>query len=89
MTGAGPSAIAVESIATGAHGAVPLQFVGAHGMRQGSWRFPDGLVAFESASRNLGARADPIATIAEEVPLTIPGITAGIAHAAPPARTSS
>ena len=36
MTGAGPSAIALESIATGAHGAMPLQFAGAHGMRQGS-----------------------------------------------------
>lgn len=89
MTGAGLSAIAVESTATGAHGAMPLQSAGAHGMRQGIWRFPDGWVAFDSASRNMGVRVDPIATIAEDVPSTIPGITAGIAHAAPPTSTSS
>ncbi len=89
MTGAGLSAIAVESTARGAHGAMPLQFAGAHGVRQGSGRFPDGLVASDSASRALDVRVEPIATIAEDVPLTIPGIPAGNAHPAPPARTSS
>lgn len=89
MTGAGLSAIAVESTATGAHGAMPLQSAGAHGIRQGACRFRDEWVAFDSASRNMGARVNPIATIAEDVPPTIPGMPAGIAHAAPPTSTSS